>query len=269
MLVRSTADGIPIAYTVTGSGRPLVLVHGTSSNHTAWDAVAPYLSPTFRLLAIDRRGRGESGDSDDYSLHKEYEDVASVIDSIGAPVDVVGHSFGALCALEGALLSSRVRRLVLYESPVPGAFSYWPDALRDQMEPLLAAGDKEGALCAFQRIWLQQSEADLNAQRALPQWRDRVNAAHTIARELRAITGAKYDAQRLSQLQIPVTLLLGGSSPPFRHECARLLLSGLPRADVVTLPEQGHLATRTAPALFAQTILAILARSGQASEAST
>ncbi len=76
----------------------MVLVHGATADHTAWRTVAPLLAPSHTLYAIDRRGRGASGDTPPYAIAREYEDVASVVDAVaaaeGRPVDVVGHSYG-------------------------------------------------------------------------------------------------------------------------------------------------------------------------------
>ena len=92
-------DGTLIAFERGGSGPPLVVVHGTSANHNAWSAVLPAFNNVFTVYALDRRGRGLSGDGATYAIEREYEDIAAVIDSIGEPVDLCGHSYGALCAL--------------------------------------------------------------------------------------------------------------------------------------------------------------------------
>lgn len=63
-------DGTLIAYERTGTGEPLVLVHGSGDDHTRWTPVLPALARRFAVYAIDRRGRGESGDSPAYSLDK-------------------------------------------------------------------------------------------------------------------------------------------------------------------------------------------------------
>ena len=111
-------DGTRIAWVRSGSGPPIVLVHGATADHTAWRTAAPLLAPTHALFAIDRRGRGSSGDHLPYAIAREYEDVAAVVDAIsaseGRPVDVVGHSFGGRVGLGAALLTSNLRRLVVY-----------------------------------------------------------------------------------------------------------------------------------------------------------
>jgi pimeloyl-ACP methyl ester carboxylesterase len=92
-----------------------VLVHGTSADHSRWAPVLPAFEQRYTVCAVDRRGRGGSGDSRDFVMEREFEDVAAVVDSFREPVILLGHSYGGLCALEAALLSRNVRALVIYE----------------------------------------------------------------------------------------------------------------------------------------------------------
>ena len=89
-------DGTEIGYFTSGVGPPLVLVHGGLGDHTRWGALRPHLEPHVTVHAMDRRGRGASGDHPGYSIEREYEDVAAVVDDIaessGARVSVYGHS---------------------------------------------------------------------------------------------------------------------------------------------------------------------------------
>ena len=96
-----------------GSGSPRLLVHGSTADHTRWTSILPGLERRFTVLAMDRRGRGASGDAQKYSLEREYDDVAAVIRAAGREVDLFGHSFGALCAMEAALNVDNLRRIVL------------------------------------------------------------------------------------------------------------------------------------------------------------
>ncbi|HEV2895162.1 MAG TPA: alpha/beta fold hydrolase, partial [Actinomycetota bacterium] len=115
----ASRDGTEIAYWTTGEGPPLVLVHGAVADHTRWRLLLPYLEPHASVHALDRRGRGASGDGPAYSLAREFEDVAAVVDAVaeasGSAVDLYGHSFGGLCAFGGAALTASLGRLVLYE----------------------------------------------------------------------------------------------------------------------------------------------------------
>jgi pimeloyl-ACP methyl ester carboxylesterase len=63
-------DGTSIAFSRSGVGPPLVLVHGSTADHTRWALVRPELERAFTVFAMDRRGRGGSGDADTYSLER-------------------------------------------------------------------------------------------------------------------------------------------------------------------------------------------------------
>src|SRR5918997_2404684 len=86
----SPVDGTEIACWTTGDGPPLVLVHGTTADHARWAAVLPHLEPHFTVHAIDRRGRGASGDAADYTVEREYDDVAAVVDAVAAQAGGAG-----------------------------------------------------------------------------------------------------------------------------------------------------------------------------------
>ena len=86
-----SGDGTEIACWRSGTGPALVLVHGSTVDHTAWDGVRPELEPSFTVYAMDRRGRGGSGDAPTFAVEREVEDVAAVVDSIDGAVHVMGH----------------------------------------------------------------------------------------------------------------------------------------------------------------------------------
>ena len=165
-----SADGTAIAYRRSGAGSPLVLVHGTTADHTRWAPVLPALEAHYTVYAVDRRGRGASGDGRDYAIEREFEDIVAVIDAIGTPCDLLGHSYGALCALEAALRSDRVRRLLLYEPPIEAAAGLFPRAVVRRIETLIEAGDGDGALVAFFRGIVRMPERDIALLRAQPSW---------------------------------------------------------------------------------------------------
>ncbi len=187
-------DGTRIAWVRSGSGPPIVLVHGATADHTAWRTAAPLLAPTHTLFAIDRRGRGSSGDHLPYAIAREYEDVAAVVDAIsaseGRPVDVVGHSFGGRVGLGAALLTSNLRRLVVYEgAPAPGGRSFHGDQVMARLEALAAADDRERLLAYFLAEVVGMPPADLEAYRTSPTWPTRVADAPTLVREMWAEAG--------------------------------------------------------------------------------
>lgn len=247
-------DGTRIAYQVLGAGAPLVLVHGISSDHTAWTALLPQLTARFRVYAVDRRGRGGSGDHDRYSIEQEADDLVTVIEAINEPVFLLGHSFGGLCALEAALRTQRLGKLILYEPSVPAVYAYWPEKLRHSMQSFLAAGEPEKALELFYLDIVRVPPHQIEQMRLLPTWKSKLAIVHTIQRELEALGTFALDPKRYAHIQVPTLLLRGGSSPPHREEAIALLSSLLPHAQVVVLEGQGHFAHQTAPGTFSRII---------------
>ena len=73
MIRVASGDRTEIACRVAGAGPPLVLVRGTAADHTRWGSVSSALEGTFTVYAVDRRGRGESGDADRYPIEREFE----------------------------------------------------------------------------------------------------------------------------------------------------------------------------------------------------
>ncbi len=251
------AGGTPIACEEGGSGPNLVLVHGTAAGRGRWAPVRPALEAGFTVTAIDRRGRGDSGDGADYSVVQEFDDVAAVVEALAAPVLLFGHSFGAICALEAAMRTGKLAGLILYEPPIfeGGAGRPSPDQIA-KLEALLAAGDRDGVVSVFMREVVRMPPQALAALKSSPVWPARVTAAHTLPRELRAVDAYRLDAARLAALASPVRLLLGGDSPPFFGEAIARLQQALPNAQTVVLPDQQHIAIDTAPDLLVDAVLA-------------
>ena len=113
-----SADGTKIAYTRAGSGPALVLVDGAMCyrGSSPNDALAKELAAHFTVYTYDRRGRGESGDTGPYTVEREVEDLAAVVEEAGGEAFLFGISSGAALALEAA---SRVpiTKLAVYEPP--------------------------------------------------------------------------------------------------------------------------------------------------------
>ncbi|TWP50663.1 alpha/beta hydrolase [Lentzea tibetensis] len=254
----ASRDGTPIAYWTTGRGPALVLVHGVTGDHTRWHAVLPLLEPHATVHTVDRRGRGGSGDTTDYALEQEAADIAAVVDAVagdtGRQVDLLGHSYGAICALEASLLTNGVRRLVLYE---PGIGVPKPGGFTDRMAELLAQNRRDEILTGlFELIEMPSEQQEI--ARSLPSWPGRVAAAHTVVRELRANDRYSFDAARFAELTTPTLLLAGGDSPPDETVSTEALAKALPNARVTTMAGQGHVAMLTAPRLFASEVLGFL-----------
>ena len=260
MEIVQSADGTRIAYERSGDGPPLVLVHGTSADHTRWAGILPALAARFTVFAMDRRGRGESGDSAGaYRMEDEFADVAAVVGAAGAGgqrVALLGHSYGAICALEAALRTPHLNRLILYEPPIARDGMATPPALLVHLQALLAAGDREGVVETFFREGPGVPPHELTRMKSLPSWQSRVAAAHTIPRELAASDAYRLDGTRFCAVAVPTLLLLGGDSPAPFGAALDVLHGAMPNSRIAVLPGQRHIAMDTAPELFLREVLA-------------
>jgi pimeloyl-ACP methyl ester carboxylesterase len=257
-------DGTPIAVFSSGHGSPLVLVHGASADHTTWRTSGPLLAGRHTIHAIDRRGRGASGDAPKYSIEREFEDLAAIVDTLAAkngPVDVVGHSYGGRIGLGAALLTRNLRRLVVYEGapPPPEGAGYQDAGTLERVEAFVAAGDRDEALATFMREIVGMPEEDLAAYRADPIWSRRVSAADTMIRELRSEISPAASLEALGGVRQPVLQILGGASAPVFGEATRALDARLRNGRVVTIEGARHAAHHTHARAFVAAVEAFLA----------
>ena len=255
--VRATSgDGTQIAAWRGGDGPPLVLVHGAAADHSRWAPVLPALEQHFTVLAIDRRGRGESGDTDEYAIEREYEDVAAVVESAGEGVGLLGHSFGGMCAIESALLTDRVSKLVLYEPPM--GFLASPPHVVDRLGALLEEGKRDELVAVFMREVAGLPPDQVELLRSLPAWEARLAAAHTIPREERASREYAFEPNRFRGLDVPTLFLEGGDSPAPFKAAGEAVQEALPNCRIVVLAGQRHAAMDTATELFTAEVSSFL-----------
>ncbi|NNF09618.1 MAG: alpha/beta hydrolase [Acidimicrobiia bacterium] len=255
----TSKDGATIGWEASGAGPALLLVHGTTADHTRWAGVAPGFESEFTVVAMDRRGRGGSADGPEYDLQREAEDVAAVVEAIGGPVRVVGHSYGAACSLEAALLTDGITRMVLYEPPIPTGLPMYPPGLPDRIQALIDNGELEPALELFFRKVVRMPDEELATYRTLPAWKVRIQLAPTIPRELAIDQHYEFIPGKYADLRIPVRLLRGGDSPELFRRAVSTLQEALPAASVAVLPNQQHIAMDLAPELFVTEVMGFLA----------
>ncbi|WP_226012346.1 alpha/beta fold hydrolase [Halomicrobium salinisoli] len=247
----TSADGTEIGYETQGEGRPVVLVHGTSTTRESWTPVVPHLAEEFRVVVPDRRGRGESGDADAYDLDREVADVRAVLDDVDGEPALVGQSFGGLCALEAARRAD-VSDLALYEPAVVVGDHRRETGDADRMESLLAAGERREAVELAMGVMTGDEGAPGAAavEAALP-------VAGTIPRELRAV--ATYELPADLDVDARTLLLTGDRGPTHLRDAIEVVDERLPDSRLVEFEGLGHVFQADDPGRVAEEIRAFLA----------
>jgi pimeloyl-ACP methyl ester carboxylesterase len=250
----ASRDGTPIGFECAGSGPTLIMVHGGVGDRTRWTPMLPLLSRHFTACAMDRRGRGTSADSAEYSLLKEAEDVAAVVESRSAPVFVLGHSYGGVSALEATFLTQWIAKLILYEPPLQDPVEH-NLAVADTIERLIHAGQRERAVETFLTEVGKQSPSELTAMKSRPSWPQLVATIDSHPRQMRALAAYRFDAMRMREVTIPTLLLVGGDTVS-RHvkRAIASLQTSLPDPTLVVLEGQQHNAMDSARELLAEKI---------------
>jgi pimeloyl-ACP methyl ester carboxylesterase len=249
-------DGVEISVQKAGAGPALLLIHGALLNGPlSWGAVLPAFAEHFTVYAMDRRGRAPSGDAKEYSLSIEADDIAGVVDAIGAPVVILAHSYGALASLEALNRLKNVSHLILYEPPVT-LKPVETDAVAN-MERALAAGDHAEVVTAFLRDQIRVPPDRIAMMVSSPIWPIVLQISPTLPRESRAVNTPRPWADRLAQWKTPTTVLLGSETVGLLRDAALFVRDTIPGCRMVILEGQGHGAMLDAPEFFANKILEI------------
>jgi pimeloyl-ACP methyl ester carboxylesterase len=258
-----TGDGVTLAYrafaAAPGSGReaPVILLHATLSASVQLAGLARILAARGPVLALDRRGSGESVVAEplplDVAVH--VADVVALLDAEGASTAVlVGHSFGGVVALEAAArMPGRIRAVIAWEPP------YGPLADADTRVSFRAVGSAterayaSGGGAAAAAAFLDGVAGD-GTWAALP---DRARA-FLAAQGAGAFADAALiglDPAGLARIAAPVTVLTGTASEPFYGPIASALVAHVPGARLVSLEGLRHPAPITDPERVAAAVL--------------
>lgn len=249
-----SVDGTAICAQRFGAGPPLVLLSGALFASKLWGRVVSLLAGERELYVVDRRGRGKSGNVAPYAPEREIEDVLAVLAGIPGSVDLLGHSSGALLALQAAArLPQNLRRLVLYEPPV--FFSQAdriPQDLPERLDELLLRGQLEAAVETFFREGPRALDGELQRMKKGPAWSHMVSTlAQTVPYDARVQRSFPADLEQLALIAIPTLMLVGEGSPQRMRVAAETVAARLPNARLHELAGQEHVAMLLAPALFA------------------
>ena len=239
-------DGTSIAFDQSGTGPALILVHGAFT-HRAIDPqaaqLADLLSPHFTVFHYDRRGRGESGDTQPYAVQREVEDIEALIDEAGGSAFVYGISSGAALAMEAAIeLPDKIKKLAMYEAPYKGdeeSRQDWKE-FRRQLNDLLTA-DRRGDAAALFLTLVGMPADQLDEMRREPWWAAFEAVAPTLAYDA-AVLGEDraVPAGKAARVAIPALVMNGSASESFMYDTAMALAKAMPNAEHRALEGQTH-----------------------------
>lgn len=263
MNLATSADGTKIAYDRQGDGPALVLVDGALC--TRWFGSKPELVPLlashFTVYSYDRRGRGDSGDTQPYTVRREIDDLEVLIGEAGGTACLYGHSSGASLAMDAAakLGAGKVGKLAMYEAPYnddPEARRAWGQYI-SQLTEALDAHRPGDALALFMRYTGMPAD-QVEGMRQAPFWPAMEAVAPTLAYDHTGILGndAGIPSERAARVRVPTLVMYGAESFPFMAETARTLSQVIPQASLQALPGQTH---EVAPAAIAPVLTEFLA----------
>ncbi len=243
-------DGVKIHYEVTGDGPALILTHGYSSTGDMWAGQIEPLSKHFKVITWDMRGHGRSdypADQDQYSEALAVEDMAALLDAVGAKDAIVGGlSLGGYMSLAfHATYPPRTRALLIIDTG-PG---YKKDEARD--------GWNANALRTAERYETNglPDPARVSAEVRLARHRDATGLARA-ARGMLTQRNARV-IESLPNIAVPAIVIVGANDTPFLA-ASDYMAAKIPGAKKAVIPDAGHSANIDQPAAFNEALMAFL-----------
>jgi pimeloyl-ACP methyl ester carboxylesterase len=234
----TSRDGTPIAFERTGQGPALVLVDGALCfrRFGPMGPLAELLAPDFTVYRYDRRGRGDSGDTQPYAVAREVEDLEAVIAAAGGSAFVFGLSSGAVLALEAAASGLPITKLALYEPPLSVEAQEQSD-FGETLERLVAEGRRGDAVEFFLTSAGVPEEA-IAGMRGDPTWALFESVAPTLVYDNRVLGDGTVPRERAATLSMPALVAGGAESPDFFRRAAEATADAIPGAQHRSLAGQ-------------------------------
>jgi pimeloyl-ACP methyl ester carboxylesterase len=254
-------DGLELPIYSSGSGRPLLVVPGIANDPLlTWEPARPHFEPHVAFTAVHRRGA--LGDpSTPLTMEEEFDDIAEVANTLGAEVDLLGHSSGALYALGAAPKIPNLRKLVLYEPPFEAHMNSEYRRRRAVLEGHLQTGDIDALFHDWWAVYLGIPEEIAGMIMQSPMGTTLRPMAQHMPREIRAHLDWNAPLDSFSAVTVPTLYLLGeenANNPQFKAWSALLGLV-MPNLQIRQIPGQGHFAPILDPAGFAEIVVRFLA----------
>ena len=254
---------LTVSYGDTGTGTPIVLVHGGGLTSRMWGGFVEAAAPTHRLLTPDTRNHGGTDNpSGTFTYDLAAEDLAGFIAALGLEQPVVmGYSDGGIIVQKfliahpgvasAAVIGGATNRVAADDHYMAGMRTFYgydqrgdlPDEVLDALE--VNAPDFAGRLKALH-----------GGDAAPDRWRD----LHKLAWPVWTTEMVIPDEQ-LATIDLPVLVILGQNDDFFRSEDALALAEALPKGEIALIPGASHSAFRERPEIFAALVLDFLTRS--------
>lgn len=264
-----TVDGLALAYLETGSGEPVLLLHGYPESHHAWRHQLEPLARTRRVIAPDWFGWGASEKRLDvpYDLETEIGRLEQVLDAFELPAaDLIGHDYGGVLALGLATRKpERVRRLAVLNSRAHGSFpgGWW--LMNLSMELMARTPLVCGLLARFAPLhrlhrWMF-SDACFDHERHLA-WLKTLAGRRWLLRFYGAFRSSASASirPRLGRIACPTALIWGTADPFVPVRIAEELRAGIPGATLTRIEGAKHFVMEERPDEVNQALLALLDR---------
>lgn len=245
----TSKDGTKIAYEKTGQGPAIILVDGALC-HRGFGPMRPLaklLSADFSVLAYDRRGRGESGDTQPFALEREIEDIEALISEAGGSAFVYGASSGGALGIHAAAQLPSIKKFAMYEAP----FNDDPDAVKNfkdyakKLNELLAQGQQGEAVKLFMAfVGTPKGMIDNMAQSPMSVALEAV--APTLAYDAAAMGDGSVPVELITTITIPMLAMAGtiamtgGPGPAFMRDTAQAITKAAPHGTYQVLEGQTH-----------------------------
>jgi pimeloyl-ACP methyl ester carboxylesterase len=235
-------DGSVITYDRLGSGPAVILVSGGSVDKSSNAPLAERLAEHFTVYNYDRRGRGESGDTQPYAVQREIEDIDAVISAAGGTAFLYGSSSGAALALEAAASGLSIAKLALWEPP----YSADENAPRPPANTaavytqFVSEGRRGDAVEYFMSKVVGLPDEFVAQARSAPWWSAQEALAHTLAYDATVMGDYLLPVDRAASVTVPTLVLAGGASWDWMRNTAKKLAEVLPKGQYQELEGQTH-----------------------------
>ncbi|HEY9378245.1 MAG TPA: alpha/beta hydrolase [Jiangellaceae bacterium] len=240
----TSQDGTRIAFERLGAGKPVIVVGGALASRDTYHLLAMELSRYVAVVNYDRRGRGDSGDTQPYAVEREIDDIRALIAEAGGTASVYGHSSGAALVLHAAAHGLPIDKIVLHDPPFGSGSEAELRAEEDEAEQisgLLAQDRRSDAVKLFLASMGLPPEVT-DAVSADPKMLANAPTIRYDPFEVLSIhsRGGKTPAEQASTVQVPALVLVGGASPQFMIDAGRQIAGALPNGRLRVLEGQEH-----------------------------